>query len=431
MKIKEIVKVNWAKLKSNVHMRQASALLMWNIIGFPLTLAVNWVVTRYMGAQNYGDYLYVQRVFEFAYILANFGLLRSLNRSILLTEDETQKREYYGAGFVLWGGISLLVIAALYIFAILSPNIREKGIFELFVWVIPLCCIYFMNHLYEQVLPANNRIDLLIKQRYYPKIGLFVCSAIIYFLFRDKGFSPIVVVWVFFLGTNLLFYLNVAIKLKPKFTNLGSRIKNVFQINRDYGSKTYVGDLFSTSFTALLPLLISKFSNDNSSVGFYTLALMICQPMNYIPNVLTTSHYRELSKLPSIPKKLLKLAVLSSIVCLVCLWIIITPFVNIFYTSEYHPVIMLTIITSIGTFLYGFSDLVSRYLTSQGDGVALRNSSFIVGFSTLGLSLILIPKFNATGAAITHVCAGLIYALVILYYYRLCVKRNNNKLSNQ
>ena len=412
------------KIKSNVHLRQASSLFLWNLIGLPLTMGVNIIITRYMGAQSYGDYLYVQRVFEFTFILVNFGLFRSLNRTILLTENEKEKRELYGTGFVLLTGISFIAIIGLYLFALFSPNVREKGIYTMFLFVIPFCSIYFMNHLYEQVLPANNRIDLLIKQRYYPKIGLFVCSAIIYLLFRDKGLNPIIVVWAFFLSTNLLFYLNVAIRLKPSFKNIRKRIRDVSTKNKEYGSKVYVGDLFSTAFNYLLPLLISEFSTDNSTVGFYTLALMICTPMNFIPNVLTTSHYRELSKKKKIPNKLFKTTLLSSFGCLILLWILITPFVKIFYTAEYEPVIMLTVVTSVGTFLYGFSDFISRYLTSQGDGVALRNSSFIVGFSTLALSIMLIPRYNAMGAVWTHVFAGVIYAIVIMHYYRRCIKRN-------
>ena len=106
------------------------------------------------------------------------------------------------------------------------------------------------------------------------------------------------------------------------------------------------------TFTALLPLLISEFSSDNASVGFYALALMICTPMNFIPNVLTTSHYRELSKKTRIPKKLFQVTVFSSLGCLICLWILITPFIKIFYTDEFLPVIPLTVITSVGTLLY-------------------------------------------------------------------------------
>lgn len=424
MKIRELISGLKERYKTQKHIRQASSLFVWNVLGIPLTLLVNIIITRYMGAKNYGDYLYVQRIFEFAFILANFGLFRSLNRSILLTENENDKRELYGTGYVIWLGISIIAIIGLYFFALFSPNVSEKGILGLCLIVIPFSSIYFMNHLYEQVLPANNRIDLLIKQRYYPRIGLFVCAAIIYLLFQNSKLNPIAVVWAFFLSTNLLFYLNVARHLKPKFTNLRNRLKGVFSVNKEYGSKVYTGDLFSTAFTALLPLLISEFSDDNAGVGFYALALMICQPMNFIPNVLTTSHYRELSKKSQIPKKLFQLTILSSLGCLVCLWILITPFVKIFYTDEYLPVIPLTIITSIGTFLYGFSDFISRYLTSQGDGVALRNSSFIVGFSTLALSIMLIPRYNTMGAAWTHVFAGLIYAIVIMHYYRRCIKRN-------
>ena len=113
------------------------------------------------------------------------------------------------------------------------------------------------------------------------------------------------------------------------------------------------------------------------------------------------------------------------------LWIIVAPFINIFYTPDFSPVIYLTIISSVGTLLYGISDFFSRYLMAQGKGKPLRNSSFIVGFTTLALSVALIPWIHETGAAITHVGAGLIYFFIILYYYRKCVKENQVKATTE
>ena len=112
---------------------------------------------------------------------------------------------------------------------------------------------------------------------------------------------------------------------------------------------------------------------------------------------------------------------------MVFLWIIVTPFIKFFYTPEFSPVIYLTIISSVGTLLYGISDFFSRYLMAQGKGKPLRNSSFVVGFTTLAMSVALIPWIHETGAAITHVTAGLVYFFIIVFYYRKCAKENTNR----
>lgn len=173
-----------------------------------------------------------------------------------------------------------------------------------------------------------------------------------------------------------------------------------------------------------MPLLISHFSIDNVDVGFYSLSLMLASPLSYIPIVIATSHYAKFANYKAIPKKLFLVTGAFSLFGLICLWIIVGPFVNIFYTPDFKPVIFLTFITSIGTLLYSLSDFISRYLASQGDGKALRNSSWIVGFTTLSLSLLLIPKYKATGASITHVVAGIVYIGTIFFYYFKRVKFN-------
>jgi len=425
MSVKEIISRFKGRYKDNLQAKQAFRLLIWNFIALPLSFVTNIVVTRYMGAEHYGNYLYIQRVLEFAFIILNLGLFRSINRAVLLADTEAKRREYYGIGLLYLGAIYLLVVISLVLAAFIMPNFSEKGITGIFLCIIPFCFIYYFNHLYEQILPANNRIDLLIIARYYPKISFFVCSGVVYWLFKDNDtLNPVIVVWLFFLSTQLAIYLYVLLRLRPKFTHLKERLREAFRYNKVYGIHVYFGDLFSTAFAALMPLLISRFSADNVDVGFYSLSLMLASPLSYIPVVIATSHYAKFANYKSIPKKLFLVTGGFSLFALICLWVIVGPFVNIFYTPEFKPVIFLTFITSVGTLLYSLSDFISRYLASQGDGKALRNSSWIVGFTTLSLSLLLIPKYKATGASITHVVAGMVYIVTIFFYYFKRVKFN-------
>ncbi|HPH53192.1 MAG TPA: oligosaccharide flippase family protein [Bacteroidales bacterium] len=425
MSVKEILSGFKERYKANLQAKQAFRLLIWNFIALPLSFVTNIVVTRYMGAEQYGNYLYIQRVLEFAIIVLNFGLFRSINRAVLLADTEEKRREYYGIGLLYLGAIYLLIVISLVLAAFIMPNFSEKGIKEIFLCIVPFCFIYYFKHLYEQILPANNRIDLLIIARYYPRIAFFVCSGVIYWLFKGNDtLNPVIVVWSFFLTTQLFIYLYVLFRLRPKFTHLKERLREAFRYNKEYGIHVYFGDLFSTAFTALMPLLISRFSADNVDVGFYSLSLMLSSPLSYIPIVIATSHYAKFATYNTIPKKLFLVTGAFSLFGLICLWVIVGPFVNLFYTPDFKPVIFLTFITSIGTLLYSLSDFISRYLASQGDGKALRNSSWIVGFTTLSLSLLLIPKYKATGASITHVVAGIVYIGTIFFYYFKRVKFN-------
>ena len=209
--------------------------------------------------------------------------------------------------------------------------------------------------------------------------------------------------------------------MRPSFKNAKERISEIWQCNKEYGKHVYIGNLFSTAFAALIPVILSMESDTNSGVGFYSLSLTLSAPLSFIPIVIATSHYQQFANYDSIPRKILVFTIGISIVALAGLWALVGPFVSICYTKEFSPVIFLTIITSIGTLLYGLSDFFSRFLMSKGMGKLLRNSSFIVGFTTFFSSLITIPLFQATGAALTHMVAGIVYLIIIVVYYKKCI----------
>ena len=428
MNIKKSISNFKDKYKTNKHLRQSVTLMLWNFLSMPLAFVTNIVITRYMGAKDYGDYLYVQKVFDFAYIVLGFGVLQSINRVILLAKDKGEQkiREYYGSGFLCLLVLYAIICVSLYSFTFISPNIRAKGLFDVMLCVIPFSLIHFTMTFYEQVLPASNRISELIIQRYIPRICLFVLALALYLVVKkvDLGISPVFVVWSIFWGTQALVYLYVFIRIKPSFKNAKQNIREILKIDKEFGIQVYFGNLFSTAFTALMPIFLSFFGEDNAGVGFYSLSLMLSQPLSFIPVVVAISHYQKFADYKAIPRKLMMTTFLVSIAAMIFLWLIVAPFINIFYTPDFSPVIYLTIVSSVGTLSYGISDFFSRYLMAQGKGKPLRNSSFIVGFTTLALSVALIPWIHETGAAITHVGAGLIYFFIILYYYRKCVNEN-------
>ena len=417
--IKEYLKM----LQNNQHMRQSFSLMFWNFVGIPLGIVTNIVITRYMGADSYGDYLYIQRIFELAFILLGFGMVQSLNRVVLLAKNDEHRRQFFGSGLICLFVVYAIICCSLYLYAFVSPNFREKGILEIFLIMIPFSIIFYLLQYLEQVLPSCNKINWLIIQRYTPRIGFFLIGLFVYYYImrRDLSWNPVIVVWSSFLATQLMVYMFILRKMKPSFKNAKERISEIWQCNKEYGKHVYIGNLFSTAFSALMPVILSMVSDTNSGVGFYSLSLTLSAPLSFIPIVIATSHYQQFAKYDSIPRKILVFTIGISIVALVGLWALVRPFVSICYTKEFSPVIMLTIITSIGTLLYGLSDFFSRFLMAKGMGKLLRNSSFIVGLTTFFSSLITIPLLQATGAALTHMVAGIVYLIIIVVYYKRCI----------
>lgn len=414
------------KIQNNKHLKQAFTLICWNVFSIPLGIVTNIIVTRYLGAEAYGNYLYVQKVFDFVFTILNFGIIRSVNRAILISKSDEKKRGIIGTGLFYLAGLYIVMSLAMYVGIFTLPNFKEKGLVSLFILVIPFSFITYLNKYYEQILPANNRIDLLIIQRYIPRITYFLFALAIYFWFSKSNMKPLFVIFAIYLSTQLLTYIYVLIRLKPLFKEIRSNASEIRKIDKAYGIQVYIGDLLSTALIAMIPLLISQFGESNTGVGFYALSLTLSTPLSFVPQVMATSHYSEFVNYKKIPKKLFLTTYGISLGALTCLWILVTPFVKLFYAPEFYPVIGLTFITSIGTILYGFADFISRYLTSQAAGKQLRNSSIIVGLSTFTLSLVLIPIKGETGAAITHAFSGVVYIISIVLFYKSFINKRYN-----
>ena len=414
----KIVTILLEKYKSDKKIRQAFSLMSWNFLGIPLGMFTSIIITRFMGSKTYGDYMYINNILNFAIILLNFGFFQAGNRAIVLSNNKEKTREYFGAQLIVLFGIYIVITIALYTFSIFDHNIAQKGIQHSLLYIIPFSFIFLLMQYFDQLLQADNQINLLIISRYYPRFGFFISGLIIYFLFRNFVGNRLVVIWIFFLFTQFVIYVFVLFKLKISLFNFKIRITELFQFNKKFGIKVYTGNLFSTAIAQFTPILVSYFGNDNSGVGFYSLAFTLVAPLSFIPNVIATTHYKEFSTLEKIPANILKLTIGITILALIILLVIIPPFVHFFYKKEFLPVIDLCYITSAGVLLYGISDFFSKFLGAHGDGIALRNSSFIVGFFSLLFSVVLIPKFHEKGAAIAYFAASLTYVISIVYFYK-------------
>lgn len=419
-----------SKYKENVRIQQVVKLLSWNFFGIPLGIVTNIVITRFLGAKNYGDYMFINNIFNITILIINLGLFQAANRALVLAKDKQTAQEYYGSQLVITGFIYLLMVISLFVFGLFDQNIETKGIKAEFFYIIPFGFVYLLTQFFEVLFQADNRIELLVKTRYYPKVGFFISAGLIYLLFQNFTGNRLFIIWAFFLSTQIIVYFFVIKKVNVSFKNLKLRIKEIWGYNRSFGFNVYVGSLFSNVFAQLAGILISYFGLTNSGVGFYSLALTLVAPLSLIPNVIATTHYKDFSKMQKVPVRLLLITMSISIFALIALWIIIPPFIHFFYKREFDVVIKLSYFVSIGVMLYGLSDFFTRFLGAHGDGKALRNSSFIVGSVILIGNVSLIPILHETGAAITYLLAGITYFITIISFYKKLVKSNiENKIN--
>ena len=411
-------------LLKNKSVRQVAALFSVNLFGIPLGIVTNILVTRYLGAELFGDYKLFCSIFNFAALFATIGFFQAGNRAIVQSKDPTKIRGFYGALLIVLFGLYLLMSFGLLMYVHFDSNLTNKGLVSLFASVIPLGAITLWGQLYETVLPADNKIGLLAKIRLWPKLINIIVASLLYFFCQDLEWNRLLAILLLYNGSQFIIFIYAAVQIKPSFKNLKERITEIFFYNKTFGFNVYVGALFAVGLGYLAEILISYFGINNVDVGFYSLAITLSQPLSFIPSTIATTHYKSFATSSSISRKLLIVTFALSGLSVLALWLLIPPFVKYFYGADFTPVIGINFFVCIAVFLHGIADFYNRFIQAKGFGNLLRNASIIVGLATLISNLVLIPFFGAYGAAYSKIINGIVYLGIIYYYYRKITKLN-------
>lgn len=411
------------KLYSNYpRLKQVTSLFAVNMVVIPVSIVSNIFITRFLGAEAFGDFKFMLYVFSLAMVIFTFGFFQAGNRAIVLSSDLIKTRELYGSMILVLAVLFAIMSSALVIYSLVDNNISDKGLKNVMLLVIPFTWIFLLMNYFEVLFQADNRISLLAKSRLYPKLFFFAVTLFFYIVFAGYKGNRLLAIWIMFISTHMAGFLYILYRVNPLFSNSKERLREILHFNKTYGFNVYIGTLFNVAMSSLTGMLISYFGVNNAGVGYFSLAMTIADPLNFIPNVIATTHYKEFASKTNIGRRLTLVTIAISVSALFLCWILVGPFVNIFYGPEFKPVIFLTIIGSIGIIFHGIGDFYNRFMGSHGRGKALRNSAIIVGIILFICNFTLVPMFGETGAAVTRVIAGISYLLSMLWYYRRLVR---------
>lgn len=426
------VKLKIASLKvqaldyfENPKAKQVVLLFFVNIFSIPIGIMTSIILSRYLGPNKYGDYNLLNNIFTLCIPVFTFGFFYACNRALVLNNNKEKAREYFGGTLAILFGLFLIMSLALIIYSVVDTNLKEKHLNKILLYSIPFGWVFLATSYFETSFQADNRIKSLAISRLLPKVGFLIPAVIIYLFCTYNINNKLKIVWGLFIFTQAIACLYVFFKIKMSFKNMNITLREIWYYNKSYGFHVYIGAVFSVGVASLTGVLISYFGQNNSGVGYYSLALALTNPLQFIPNTIATTNYKEFAVNLTIPKKLTQLTLLLTSLSLILLWIVVPPFINHFYGSGFHPVIYVNFIVSIGVACYGLADYYNRFLGAHGHGKLLRNTSFIVGFIILIFNLTLIPKYGANGAAYTRLLGGVAYLLCMLYYYKKVIKPGN------
>lgn len=401
----------------NLRIRQVLMLYAANLAGIPLALVTSIVFTRFLGPQGYGDFAFLDSIFDFGKIIFTFGFFYAGSRAIVLSNNEQKSREYYGGILAIVAVLFVIKVIFFVGYGLLDSNLREKGLTTFFLYLIPFGWVFLLIPFFDTVLKADNRIKALAATRFLPKVVLFAGAIGIYFTLSGYEGNRLGVVWSVYLLAFMLVFVTVLIRIRVSFLNLSQRIREIWSLTKGFGVHIYTGGLFYAGSLSLTGIMISYFSPDNTGVGYLALSLAISRPLELVPSAIATSYFRDFANQKSLSTRLILFTVLLSGIGLMMIWVLTGPFIRIFYSVDFLPVVALVYPVSVAMMLHGFSGLLNRFLEAMGHGKAIRNTYVLTGITLVVSNLLLIPRLGETGASYALVISGVVYLVVMCIYY--------------
>lgn len=412
--------MKFLKLKHYVSLdklQQTFTLLVVSIGVMLLSLGINFFLTRILSKELFGDYSLVVNIFLFSQILFNFGFFYGISRLIGIEENNLKQRELYGVGLIITFFLFIIMSICLLIY---TCTIKDEIVISGLLVSIPFGWAVLLNSFNELTLQGNNKIYLLSISRFFPKLLMLISVFSVYIFNLDS--KNITAILILYFLSSILPFSYILYDLQPVFKNLKANWIVIKKSVFSFGFNIYIGSVLAVGASSISGILISYFGVNNIEVGYYSIALQISAPLSLIPNVLGTVFFKKFINSKTIEYKIIVLMLVISVI-LFALILIGAKFVILYiYGNSYINSLKLIYYLSASSLLYGIADFFNKFLLSKGKGKELRNASILVGLTLLVSNILLISGYGAVGAAVSTIISGLMYLLVIIFYYFKSIK---------
>jgi len=392
--------------------KQIVTLYFSMILVMLLGLGISIANTRLLGVEHYGDYKFLEFLFTFVATITTMGFFMSGSRLIAQRRHDMIQPELVGGILMIAGIISLAIMAGVFVFSFFEEAIFNNKLggtirlFSLLLFVFPvrMCLGPIMQgknqilklSLYRIMLPATYLTGLLIYCHFY-SVSLVAVLSI-----RYGAFAAVICLFIY--------------TLKPSLRNLTQSFSIIWKENVSYGFHVHVGTLANIATAQLGGLLVGYFAN-NTSVGFFGLALTAATPLCMMPSVVGTTFFKHFTNTDKIPVKAMVVTTIITIASLGAFLLLIEKVVLFFYPAEFAAVIPLSRILAVGFSMHGMGEFFVHFLRAHGRGKELRNISLLIGLINIIGYPVLVYFYKASGAAFARVLVGIVYLAVIVYYY--------------
>ncbi len=399
------------------------ALVLQKIISFTYFT----LLARNLGAENLGKYYFAISFTTVLAIFIDLGLINILMREVAKTKNRAQ--ELLGSVMALKIPLALITLTASFLIIHLLgyPRLTIH-----LVYLSSICMVLdsFTTTFFAVVRGFHNLI--------YESIGSVVFQLIVMILGLIAVYSGMSLLWVMgalvvasffnFSYSSLVLWRKLNLTIKPVFNK--NLIIHISKLAVPFG----LFALFQRFYMYFDTVLLSILAGDKY-VGYYQIAFRIIFALQFLPLAFVASLYPAMSyywlhnkeQLAISFERAIKYLMIISVPISVGVVLLADKIVLIF-EEGFGGAILPMQITIIALFFIFINFPIGSLLNACDKQKFNTLNMVIVTLLSIGLNIILIPKFQAVGASITVLLTNFLMICLGFYWVEKTIKYNRKKL---
>ena len=407
-------------------------LFLLQSISLGLGFLLNYVLIKFAGVNDYGQYVYT---FNFIYLLVNLCMMGTdslLVKNISVYDASENYKKLKG---IIFFGVITAVVGSLFIafcsevIVDLTGIIKNKGNFNWFILAISSLFLLSVTSVFHAILQGSKKIILSqLAEKIIKPLSILILVLAVFYVQKKISFDKLVLINLSAIGitlfvTFLLYQRNIGFKLK--------NLRPVFEFNTwiySAGSFFLLGILYILN--SRIDIFLLGLLKGSEEVGVYNIVLKISETISFglvivnfvlAPVIAKLFASGEVFQLQQVITRAAQMVFLFSFP-LVLLIFLFGQNILVFFGVDFLNGNQALLILCFGQIINILCGSVGTLLMMTGHQ---RFSLYALGISTvfnIMVNIILTPAYGVVGTAIATAGSLTIWNLLMYWFVRKKVK---------
>jgi len=380
---------------------------------FILAFSFYTLLSRWLGPADFGLYTIVMLVPLLAGRFGHLGV--DAANAYFIDSGKYQASDIFGNSLVLTVVVFLLASCGVFVFYLLDGNSHWRGHSALLAAIAPIAGLSAYRTLFQSTLVGQDRLRafsfIAIVDSLFPLFGI-VCLFGLNFL---SVTSAVIVNFLSLVITCLVLY---------RISRFSGALQFNYQLAKksvNYGWKSWVNNLANQALYKV-DVFIIGFMLDLSSVGIYTVGVLIIEKCWYLSGAIGNAIYPKLKNMDIYKgSDLAALAAKSNlyitsfgaiVISIFSVWII-----KMLFGDDYYGSALVIVLLAPGIIFLAVPKILVSHLAAKDKLEFAVQASLTALIVNLVANVLFIPFAGIYGAAIASSLAYLVYLVIYLWNY--------------